>query len=33
MAGDINDPDEFAEEIETSMGNDHIWMIAASRGY
>lgn len=33
MTGDITDPDEFADEIESSMGTDHIWMIASSRGY
>jgi phage tail sheath protein FI len=34
LNGDITDPDDFHDEVEaTDMGTDHIWMIAASRGY
>lgn len=33
MNGDIDDPDTFPDEILSSMGTDHIWLIAASRGY
>lgn len=31
--GDINDPDDFANEGDTWIGTDQMWVIAKSRGY
>lgn len=31
--GDISDPDDFTEEVESMIDNDHIWVIAKDRGY